>query len=152
MNFFRKREALPLKIVRNSKVSPVFDFEMKANESHANRPDARLDENDPVWQMLGESPLPEPDAWFAVRTLARCRYAGAGVESHGFSLSGVWRWTLGGGLGLCLAVALLAAQIPTVSPVADKQQKVQEAFEIMANLDSPDADSSSSSTEQDSSL
>jgi hypothetical protein len=152
MNFFQKRAGLPLKIARNSKVSPVFDFEMKANESHDNRLEARLDENDPVWLLLGESPRPKPDAWFAVRTLARCRYAGAGTESHRFFLGGLWRWKLGGGLGLCLAVALMAAQIPAPSPAVNKQQKVQEAFEIMANLDSPDEDSSSSSTDSDSSL
>jgi hypothetical protein len=151
MNFWRKREGRSWKIGRNSQGHPVFDFKMKANESQDDRHEMRLDENDPVWLLLGESPRPEPDAWFAVRTLARCRYGGAGADSHGFFLSGVWRWTLGGGLGLCLAVALLAAQIPAGSPAAEKQQKVQEAFEIMANLDSPEADSTSS-TEQDSSL
>ena len=141
-----------MKIVRNSGPSRGFDLKMKANESHDDRHDARLDENDPVWRLLGESPRPEPDAWFAVRTLARCRYAGAGAESHGFFLGGVWRWALGGGLGMCLAVVLMAGQIPRGSPAAEKQQKVQEAFEVMANLDSPEADASSASTDQDSSL
>ena len=125
---------------------------MKAYQPQDDRPEARLEENDPVWRLLGESPRPEPDGWFVVRTLARCRYAGAGGESHWVFLGGIWRWALGGGLGLCLAVALMAGQIPGSSPSAEKQQKVQEAFEIMANLDSPEAEDSSSSTEQDSSL
>lgn len=152
MNLFPKRGVFPSKIVRNSEVPSVFDFAMKANEPDSTPPDARLDEDDPVWHMLVESPLPEPDAWFAVRTLARCRYAGASVEPRDYFLGGVWRWTLGGGLGICVAVALMLAQIPAVSPSAQKQQKVQEAFEVMANLDSPDADTSYASTESDSSL
>jgi hypothetical protein len=49
-------------------------------------------------------------------------------------------------------VALMAGQIPGGNASAEKQQKVQEAFEVMANLDSTDTDASASSNEQDSSL
>jgi hypothetical protein len=106
--------------------------------------DARLDENDPVWRLLARAPRPEPDAWFAARTLARCRYEGPGVESGVVSLvrfARMWRWALGGGLALTLALALVVTQIH--SEKADKQKNVQEAFEIMASIDT-DSDSSSS--------
>jgi len=133
--------------VRNSELRPVFDSKMKADfPNDDDLREAGLDENDPVWRLLAESPRPEPDAWFAVRTLARCRYAMAGAESHGISFGRIWRWTLGGGLGLCLAVLLVTQQIPATSPTDLKQQKVQAAFEVMANLDSPETDSTSSST------
>lgn len=32
-----------------------------------------MESNDPVWKMLERSPMPEPDAWFAARTVARLR-------------------------------------------------------------------------------
>lgn len=32
-----------------------------------------MESNDPIWKMLERSPLPEPDAWFAARTVARLR-------------------------------------------------------------------------------
>ncbi|SRR5260221_5352671 len=108
----------------------------------------QLDENDPVWRLLAEAPRPEPDAWFAVRTLARCRSERLRAESGAMPLVRMWRWALGGGLGLCLAVVLVVAQIHSESMSPDKQKNVQEAFEIMASVD-PDSDSSSW---QDSSL
>jgi hypothetical protein len=125
---------------------------MKAGPPNDPPMDARLDENDPVWRLLGRAPLPEPEAWFAARTLARCRREGLGAKPGVVSLGRVarmWRWALGGGLGICLAMLLVVAQIN--SEKADDQKKVQEAFEIMASLDT-DSDSSSSSSWQDSSL
>jgi hypothetical protein len=108
--------------------------------------------NDPVWRLLAQAPRPEPDAWFAARTLVRCRHEGLGGEtSAGFSLSKLarmWRWALGGGLALSMAVTLVVTQIQ--SEKVDTQKNVQEAFEIMASIDS-DSDTSSSSW-QDSSL
>lgn len=114
--------------------------------------DSRLDENDPVWRLLARAPLPEPDAWFAARTLARCRYEAPGVEAEAFSparFARIWRWALGGGLALTLALALVATHIH--SEKAAQQKKVQEAFEIMASIDT-DSDSSSTSPWQDSSF
>lgn len=32
-----------------------------------------MEPNDPIWKLLGRSPLPETDAWFAARTVARLR-------------------------------------------------------------------------------
>ena len=123
---------------------------MKAGPNDSPR-DAQLDENDPVWRLLGHAPRPEPEAWFAARTLARCRREGRGVISFtGFVR--VWRWALSGGLGLGLALMFLVAQIQ--SEKIDKQKKVQEAFEIMASVDT-DSDSTStlpSSSWQDPSL
>ena len=107
-----------------------------------------------VWRLLGRAPMPEPDAWFAARTLARCR----SEKQEAVSLTRIWRWALGGGLGICLAVSLLVVQVSQVAPDdqtqnADQQKNVQEAFEIMASNDNSDNDTSSSSTSwQDSSL
>jgi hypothetical protein len=119
-----------------------------------NTPDEpRLDENDLVWKLLAESPRPEPDAWFAVRTVARCRNTGLGFDWLAFR--GILRWSLGGGLGVCLAVFLLMPHTSPQATVPDQKKDVQEAFEIMASMDAstPDSSSSSSSTTwQDSSL
>ncbi len=97
--------------------------------------------------------MPEPDAWFAARTLARCR----SEKESAVSFGRIWRWALGGGLGICLAVSLLVTQVTHVAPAqpqnADQQKSVQEAFEIMASVDNSDTDSSAASTSwQDSSL
>ena len=125
---------------------------MKANQPNDDRQDLRGDENDPLWRLLGESPRPEPDAWFTARTLARCRHAGLVVESGLQSFSRLWRWALGGGLGVCLAVVMMVAQTHSETPVPDKQKSVQEAFEIVASIDTSDSDSSSTPSWQDSSL
>jgi hypothetical protein len=113
--------------------------------------DMRGDENDPVWHLLARAPRPEPDAWFTARTLARCRHEGLGLESGVISLVRMWRWALGGGLAFSLAVALVVTQIH--SEKTDKQKNVQEAFEIMASIDTDsEASPSSTSSWQDSSL
>jgi hypothetical protein len=104
--------------------------------------DARLDENDPVWRLLARAPMAEPDAWFATRTLARCRQAKRGVEWGIISFARMWRWALGGGLAILMAVALAVTQVH--SHKADKQKNVQEAFKILASIDN-DSESSSSS-------
>jgi hypothetical protein len=117
-----------------------------------NNPDGpQLDENDPVWRLLAESPRPEPDAWFAVRTVARCRNAELGGDW--FAFRGILRWALGGGLGVCLAILLLVPHTHPEVPAPDQKKNVQEAFEIMASMNAPaDSQSSSTSTWQDSSL
>ncbi len=103
-----------------------------------------------VWRLLERAPLPEPDAWFAARTLARCR----SEKQTAISLARIWRWALGGGLSICLAVSLLVAQVAPVQPKkVDQNKTVQEAFEIVASMDNSDTDSSASSSSwQDSSL
>ena len=125
---------------------------MKAGPPNDSPQDARLDENDPVWRLLARAPRPEPDAWFAARTLARCRHEGLRMESGVISFARMWRWALGGGLALSMALALAATH--SHSEKAAKQKKVQEAFEIMASIgaDSDSSITTSSSSWQDSSL
>jgi len=126
---------------------------MKAGTPNDPLPEMRAEENDPLWQLLARSPRPEPDAWFAARTMARCRHEGPGSEASVTSLVGlvrVWRWALGGGLAFCMALTLMITQIQ--SEKAAKQKNVQEAFEIMASIDNDSDSSSSSSTWQDSSF
>ncbi len=123
---------------------------MNAGPSNDPAPEKQWDENDPlsdpVWRLLARSPRPEPDAWFAARTLARCRNEAPAREAAPFVR--MWRWALGGGLALSMALALVVTQIR--SQTDDRQKNVQEAFEIMASIDS-DSDTTSSSW-QDSSF
>src|SRR5271154_2937411 len=79
----------------------VFPFHDEPSEDS----DRREEANDPVWRLLGESPRPEPGPWVVARTLARRREVGAA------SWRGVLRWAVGGGMGLCLAMVLLARQV-----------------------------------------
>jgi hypothetical protein len=141
--------------MRNSILPLGFDIKMKAGPPNDPPRDARLDENDPVWRLLACAPRPEPDAWFAVRTLARCRYEGMDAEAGGISparLGRMWRWALGGGLAFSMALAFVVTQSYSERERADKQKNVQEAFEIMASIDTDSDSSSSSSSWQDSSF
>jgi hypothetical protein len=127
---------------------------MKAGPSHQTGPGG--DESDPLWRLLGTAPLPEPDGWFAARTLARCRHEEIEQDvcptarKSWVTFAGMWRWALGGGLALSMAVAFMVSQIQA-EKATTKQKSVQEAFEIVASMDT-DSDSSSSSSWQDSSL
>jgi hypothetical protein len=125
---------------------------MKAGPPNDSPQDTRWDENDPLWDLLGRAPRPEPDGWFAARALARCRHERPGgdavVAGYG-RFAQVWRWALGGGLAVAMAVAFVVTQINPPEKV-DNQKNVQEAFEIVASIDT-DSDSSSSPW-QDSSL
>jgi hypothetical protein len=122
---------------------------MNGGTPHNRTPDDRLEENDPLWPLLGQAPRAEPDAWFAARTMARCRNEGFAGEARAFSR--IWRWALGGGLAVMLAAALVV-QNQVQTEKADKQQNVQEAFEIVASMNADSDSSSSSSSWQDSSL
>jgi hypothetical protein len=124
---------------------------MNAGPSRDIPPGDDLDPRDAaLWRLLGRAPMPEPDGWFATRALARCR-----TEKRAAFVR-VWRWVLGSGLGVCLAVGLLVSQVTQVpTEKVDNQKNVQEAFEIMASIDNSSADSDSSaspSSWQDSSL
>jgi hypothetical protein len=109
-------------------------------------------ENDPLFRLLAQSPRPEPDAWFAARTMARCRNEGLGGDDrvNARTFVRIWRWALGGGLAVAMAFALMVNTQPRPA-VTETQSNVQDAFEIVASVDS-DSDSSSSSSWQDSSL
>lgn len=116
--------------------------------------DSQTDLNDPVWRLLDRTPMPQPDAWFAARTLARCRHEDLRGEPGWIAFSRVWRWMLGGGLGLSLGIAFVATQIRSESVTHVQQKNVQEAFAIVASLGA-DPDSSANtgtSSWQDSSL
>ena len=122
---------------------------MKANPDNH---DPRLDDHDPVWQLLACAPRPEPDGWFTARTLALCRSSKQQAKMGFASFGRVWRWALGGGAGVCLATFLLMTQIHRNPAGTDDQKSVQEAFEIVATVGSDSDSSSTSSTWQDSSL
>ena len=113
-----------------------------------------MEENDPVWRLLAQAPRPEPDAWFAARTMARCRHEGLGGGMTSATVARIWRWALGTGVAVSMAVALMVNQVQTEKTVkVDNQKSVQEAFEIMASIDTDSDSSSSTSTSwQDSSL
>jgi hypothetical protein len=59
-----------------------------------------MEKNDPLWNLLGKSPLPQPEPWFAARTLARLRRE----LDRSYAWSRLFRWALGGavaGLIVC---------------------------------------------------
>jgi hypothetical protein len=140
-----------MKNMRNFGEHTVFDQGMRAN--HEND-DSRMDDHDPVWRLLACAPRPEPDGWFAARTMARCRQAARQMEKGWAPFGRVWRWALGGGLGVCLAavVTMTQIQLRPNPPAADDQKNVQEAFEIVANVGSDSDSASTSTTWPDSSL
>jgi hypothetical protein len=107
--------------------------------------EAPLDERDPLWRVLGGSPLPEPDAWFTVRTLSRIQREAAPKAK--WSFRHVMRWSLGG-ISLCAVLAFSAVQVHTEKT---KQKNVQEAFEIMASFDS-DSDSNATPSWEETAL
>jgi len=122
---------------------------MKVGPNNDPEQDMRREENDPLWRLLAQSPRPEPDGWFAARTLVRCRGELQASSQAWFPhLAQIWRWALGGGLAVSLALVLMASQLQTEK--VPQQPKVQEAFEIMASIDT-DSDSSSTTSWQDSS-
>jgi hypothetical protein len=109
-----------------------------------NLADELAETRDPVWQLLARAPMPEPEAWFAARTLARVRQD---RQDAAFS-SRVRRWVLSGALGVSVAVTLLAGQFHAAQ---SKQQNVQEALQILATVDSDSDATASTSSWQDSS-
>jgi hypothetical protein len=125
---------------------------MNAGNPRDPAPNERLDDSDPLFRLLAQSPRPEPDAWFAARAMARCRNEGLGSDDrvNARMFVRVWRWALGGGLAAAMAVALMVNSQPQPQ-VTETQPNVQDAFEIVASVDT-DSDSSSSSSWQDSSL
>jgi hypothetical protein len=120
---------------------------MKASQSNPDPRNSQWDKNDPLWQLMGESARPEPDAWFATRTLALCREASVVAEAKAMAtFSRLWQWALGGGLAVCLAVFLMIPRVNSSQPTtSNPQADVQQAFAIMASIPSSDSDSDSSS-------
>jgi len=99
---------------------------------------------DPLDRLLGLSPLPQPDPWFTARTMARCRLSDPASDRVSFFRTmNFWgRFALP-----CLFVLFAggitlqqAHRIHTLK-VHHRQDKVREAFEVMATMDK-DSDSS----------
>lgn len=87
--------------------------------------------------------------------MARCRNENLASDDRLGAMNSrlfvrVWRWALGSGLAVAMAVALMVHNQPQAQQAADNQPNVQDAFEIVASADS-DSDSSSSSSWQDTS-
>jgi len=106
---------------------------------------------DPLDRLLGLSPLPRPDPWFAARTMARCRSDQSADRWGFFRTLRFWsRWALP---GLCVLFAsglsLQQAHRNHTLAIHHQRARVQEAFEAMATVDT---DLDSSSSWQDSSL
>jgi hypothetical protein len=101
---------------------------MKGPIDHAEEPDL-LD------QVLGASPLQEPDAWFTARTLARCRTSRPESRGASFTLGRFWaRWAVAGLFVLC-AGGLGFQQAHRIHTLhVHHQHRVQEAFEVMATM------------------
>ena len=118
---------------------------MKESKANAKASQNPLEENDPLWNLLGEAPPPQPDAWFTVRTLARCRYETSTATPWWIVLRSIWRQALGVTLGLSLAIGLMMVQMHTATDVVNTSDNVQDAFEVMASLDYPDPDAPASS-------
>jgi hypothetical protein len=112
-------------------------------------------DSDLLDQVLGASPLPEPDAWFTARTLARCRTSRPEPRVTSFALARFWpRWAMLGIVVLASAGVTLQQTHRIHSLHLHRQHRVQEAFEVMATMGKDkDKDKDSSDTSwQDSSL
>lgn len=88
-----------------------------------------MESNDPLWKLLDRSPLPEPDAWFAARTVARLRRERR--PSWTRRLAGALAW-----VGSTAVIAVLAVHFWGAQP-APKQgantAKIQEALNYIAD-------------------
>ncbi len=106
--------------------------------------------SDPLDRLLGLSPLPRPDPWFAARTLARCRLSQPAERFSFFRSMHFWSRWVPLSLVVLFAAGLSLQQFHRVHTLAvhHQQAKVQEAFEAMASLD----DDSDTPSWQDSSL
>jgi hypothetical protein len=106
--------------------------------------------SDPLDRLLGLSPLPRPDPWFAARTMARCRLSPP-VERFSFLRSiHFWSRWVPVSVFVLFAAGLSLQQFHRMHTLAvhHQQAQVQEAFEAMASMD----DDSDTTSWQDSSL
>ena len=96
-------------------------------------------------RLLGLAPLPQPDPWFAARTLARCR-SGRHAETPARRWSAFLpRWAFPALAAVCVSAVGFqqAHRIHTLQ--SHQQHQVQEAFEVVASMDD-DSDSSTPDT------
>jgi hypothetical protein len=104
---------------------------------------------DALDRLLDLAPMQEPGPWFATRTLARCLSGRDAAETVPFRWNALFtRWALAGAFALFLTGLGLqqAHRIHTLE--THRQQRVQEAFEVMASLGGDESDAST----QDNSL
>lgn len=88
-----------------------------------------MESNDPIWKLLDRSPLPEPDAWFAARTVARLRRERR--PSWTRRLAGAFAWVGSTAVVAVLAVHFWGAQ--TVPAHSANTAKIQEALNYIAD-------------------
>lgn len=90
--------------------------------------DKAMESNDPVWKLLERSPLPEPDAWFAARTVARLRRE----QSRPTWQRRLWMslaWA-----SSTAVVTILAVHFMSVQPQPEAHTaKIQEALNFIAD-------------------
>ena len=98
-------------------------------------PFTRPEDTDLLDRLLGVAPLPAPDAWFTVRTLARCRSSRPSATLP-LSWSRVWRgWAVAGVFTLCLAAFGLQQVHRNHTLRQHHQHRTQEAFEVISQVD-----------------
>jgi hypothetical protein len=109
------------------------------NGSH--QPNQSPEDFDLLDRVLGAAPLPEPDAWFTARTLARCRSSQPSPKVI-ISWRQLWhRRVVLGTLALCLAGFGLQQLHRNMTLRRHHQHSAQEAFEVISKMDN-DSDSS----------
>ena len=109
------------------------------NGSH--QPNHAPEDFDLLDRVLGAAPLPEPDAWFTARTLARCRSSQPSAPAT-ISCGSFWRrWAVLGTLALCLTGFGLQQLHRNMTLRRHHQHSAQEAFEVISKMDN-DSDSS----------
>jgi hypothetical protein len=114
----------------------------------SNQPNRPSEDFDLLDRVLGASPMPEPDAWFTARTLARCR--SSQPTRTGIHLGYLWRrWAIAGIFTLCLAGFGLQQLHRNHTLQLHHQHSAQEAFEVISQVGT---DTDSDLSWQDSSL
>ncbi len=89
-----------------------------------------MESNDPVWKMLERSPLPEPDAWFAARTVARLRREARPSAAKRFMA--LFAWT--GSTAVVLVAAFMAFHFWAAPVKTDGETaKIQDALNFLAD-------------------
>jgi hypothetical protein len=103
------------------------------NGSH--QPNSPPEDFDLLDRVLGAAPMPEPDAWFTARTLARCR-SSQPTARPAISWGYLWRrWAVAGVFTLCLAGFGLQQLHRNHTLRIHHQHSAQEAFEVISKVD-----------------
>jgi hypothetical protein len=115
--------------------------------SDPHRPTSPSKDHDVLDRLLDAAPLPEPDAWFTARTLARCRSSQPTARPT-VSWGYFWRrWAVAGVFALSLSGVGLQQLHRNMTLRRHHQHRAQEAFEVISQMDN-----NSESSWQESSL